>query len=95
MVEHLLYINIRIADRIKQNLYTYIIYTSRWKHTIYNNISNADRRKQVLYIYIRSVADEKEGCGRSELLPDDKKIGRMKWKLYKSDWKDGRGHTFD
>ena len=51
--------------------------------------------EQVLYIYIRSVAEEKERCGRSELLPADEKEGRMKWKLYKSDWKDGRGHTFD
>ena len=75
----------------------------------YIHISESDRCKQVLYTYIRSIADEKEGRGRSELLPvvekegrgrlkvlhDDGKIGRMKWILYKTDWKDGRGHKID
>jgi len=65
------------------------------EQSLYNNIKSIEGKKLVLYTYIWIVADEKEGRGRSELLPADEKEGRMKWKLYKSDRKDGRGYKID
>lgn len=62
---------------------------NRWKQQLYIHILESDRSKQVLYTYIRSVADEKEGRGRSELLPVVEKEGRGRLKVLHDDGKIG------